>query len=915
MRRLFPIILCLTGLLLSGCVQELVFGGGRCVSITVACEDPVLTKAEGDDNYNENRISWVDFFFYPLASGKDLPDEDQSATLHIRKDLGASPAQGSYQFKLDVRLDEVDRMFAGETRYVYVFAVANYFNSNATENANILVPDEENLPTLADLHAIKAYADFAAPKNHKQTRFMMSGSQKLELISREKYQVAIGTIQLKRYAAKITVNLHVNEAGVEVEGAKWYPMLDGMEAYLYDGVNSVCLSETGRDADPRHFNYGSNRLKYATLDNNTGAYIPSYDPVVQSGKTYYRSDPMYMYPQIWDYGCEAGYKMEPYLKVIVPWYRLDEGTVSFAQRQCYYKVMMPFVPDPASPDYQGVFERNNWYHLDLDIDILGALTEDNAVLLQPATCYIGTWLNANDPRIHLADVGTARYLSVERDSIVIRNIPSVDAFYVSSHPADFYGVRATRRYYGTKSAGEPLKKDDYTVMVREAGDNDIYPKGAKYLEYMNAPGTSTQACWLTKETDGTKTLIRLTHELNNNYKDSEFDYSPYTISFTLKHEDRAPGQGIEQTVTITQYPAIYIDALTNSDADYVGGTTQFKEGSNQIKSYKASTYWGYVFVDGGAYKSDNWDPDPNNPYSDSQYYESDKCKWVIGYRQARTGGWSDKKEMLFKLVDSDPANQTLMRKEYQWRAVSYTGGSLDMFQINVSVLLNSAEFVIGDPRTTIVDNLDYEFVSPNPDILPSRLKEDGADNAFEVGPSLDKNASGDFLDNSRRLTYYYPTESSDRTKTMLAPSYRISSKFGGVEFAGVGTYGVPDVEQKYAKYRCATYQEDGFPAGRWRLPTKGEIKFIAQLSANGVFATLFTNGQSYWSANGPIKINGKNVEEPAVTTALLRCVYDTWYWGEDQEEYDAWSAWKYGSKEAQGAEFRNHFVWGDQPRQ
>ena len=131
---------------------------------------------------------------------------------------------------------------------------------------------------------------------------------------------------------------------------------------------------------------------------------------------------------------------------------------------------------------------------------------------------------------------------------------------------------------------------------------------------------------------------------------------------------------------------------------------------------------------------------------------------------------------------------------------------------------------------------------------------------------------------------------------MVAPSYRISSKFSGIEFS-------PDLTQPYAEYRCAAFQEDGFPAGRWRLPTRAEVSFIAQLSAMGFFEFLFNDGGVYWSANGAIKINGNKVEDSTKQNALLRCVYDSWYW----DKID-------GLEGDPRHNPRNHFVWGDKER-
>ena len=128
---------------------------------------------------------------------------------------------------------------------------------------------------------------------------------------------------------------------------------------------------------------------------------------------------------------------------------------------------------------------------------------------------------------------------------------------------------------------------------------------------------------------------------------------------------------------------------------------------------------------------------------------------------------------------------------------------------------------------------------------------------------------------------------------MLAPSYRISTKLSGSEYNGT------PLEQ--ARMRCAALQENGFPAGRWRVPTEAEIRFISNLSAHGVFEWQFSG--NYWSANGAVKVDkDKKTVTPVsnVENALLRCVYDSWYWGDDRV--------------VDGEGLPSIFTWGDRER-
>lgn len=99
-----------------------------------------------------------------------------------------------------------------------------------------------------------------------------------------------------------------------------------------------------------------------------------------------------------------------------------------------------------------------------------------------------------------------------------------------------------------------------------------------------------------------------------------------------------------------------------------------------------------------------------------------------------------------------------------------------------------------------------------------------------------------------------------------------------------------------ANKRCAAYQENGYPAGRWRVPTEAEIKFFINLSKNSKLPSLF-DGQ-YWAANGRIISSdgsyGNGHTEGTQTVAAVRCVYDAWYWGDSPVAAykQTWSGWQ-----------------------
>ena len=140
----------------------------------------------------------------------------------------------------------------------------------------------------------------------------------------------------------------------------------------------------------------------------------------------------------------------------------------------------------------------------------------------------------------------------------------------------------------------------------------------------------------------------------------------------------------------------------------------------------------------------------------------------------------------------------------------------------------------------------------------------------------------------RKLEYYYETIGGDESHHIMAPKFRIASSYGKCW---------SNIDGTKAKRRCAAYQELGYPAGRWRMPTPAEIRFIATLSNYGIIPKLFTDGNNYWTSDGIIKY-GNDLSVTTATSGAVRCVYDDWYW----EQTDSYKVPV------------NEFTWGDMER-
>lgn len=208
----------------------------------------------------------------------------------------------------------------------------------------------------------------------------------------------------------------------------------------------------------------------------------------------------------------------------------------------------------------------------------------------------------------------------------------------------------------------------------------------------------------------------------------------------------------------------------------------------------------------------------------------------------------------------------------------------NMYILTTGVLSDSS-MRLGDPRTTSSTN-QAQTVGNN--VTSGNRPQGDQTPTFIQAPAVNGG--------TRSLSNYYPTDAA-KSPTFIAPKLRIQSAFGrrGSNKAGNNSSNQQDdYRYNYASAwnRCAAYQEDGYPAGRWRLPTEAEINYVNTLSQRSFIPALFYGGTPYWTATPGVAINDGGNQ--SVLQASTRCVYDDWYWGSDPVE---------------GAQ--NTFMWGD----
>ena len=832
---------------LTSCIKEQTISSKKLEGIVLNLVlNDMQTKAtkNGVVSLNENVVAnTVDIFFY---------DEE---TLEVKKEVFNAIVSGTL-VQLPTNPNEMELVFGtmGSGATCGIFVVVNYSGTylgtagsrTITQVKNSLVP----APNWATL---------------PQASFVMTGYVQATLRNAQGSTPIYETVNLERVAAKVTFDMTVaNNATEQEEGEpahSWTPVTSGMSVYLVYAMRKATLGadpimmpasanvmyEVGSgsqvivDSQSTEFVlYDTGNTKARTRGNSTvqcAVYSTDYTHNV-NGEDVTEFRPFYTYPMEW----ETGSAMEPYLKLIIPW---KYGNVT---RKYYYKI--PFHGD--------AIKRNHWYHISIDVQILGTEQADPPEI--KITYSIANWEGTMDTATAEditsvtsvpATVITARYLSVPSTEYIMYNTDELtipiqsshdvevvgftvaSGAYTSSHDVDANYVGVNPHIYNpfstTLSSNIVAVRPDYSSVTPSAVSHAF-----AYNQAADAQGWSVVV--------NGRESVKLTHAINRDMSASNYDVAPYTIRMRFRHE----GEGASlyfTDVTVEQRPSIIIKPEANS-----GGTSNY----------------GYGYVNGAQNNGENW----TRTNSGGGYiYSSTDGSWT-GASSATYGGFMGWGGTTVSAYDS----WTYYLGSSPSDLSNSSNTNTNMYIIETSVLPTSgavADYVLGDPRSRTIDNLGQSWSQSKAAVVGS----------------------------NRQITYYYPAGGAEYNY-FIAPKFRIASSFGSTQ----------PVTYDNAKRRCASYQEDGYPAGRWRLPTVAEITYMAQLTTDNLIPRLLGGDDSddtdYWSNNGYVTVPGgtssSSLSSKSGTTGTryVRCVYDEWYW--EDTVYETVT--------------KTTFTWGDQSR-
>jgi len=825
-RKLIKYIAFLLGIMATGCADSIddprppgIADGAGMVTLT-------LTNGRGntranDDAFNEAKITNAVVALYPNTGGDDTPAAKMEAFMGL---------DATKQTKVQMSLsDEItENLFyskSGNTCRAYVLV-------------NVENPDE--IPadaTISELKSIVASSTFDSAK--EQPCFIMAGDGTVTYTINGTTESAAGDATVYRAAAKIRLNISLPQS-VEQDGATWIPMTNGaITATLDNGVKTAVaapgIDGWKPDSDNAYFSITSADTEVIRTLNATSA-VTDYP--------YQMDVPFYTYPNKWEMTPDERHRTSITLRV--PWQK--QGAQEW--RTFYYQV-------PVT-DMQMLLP-NHSYTVNLKVNMLGSLVPETPVKADELSYQIVDW-GKEDIDVNIKDY---RYLVVSPTVYTANNEEIITIPFYTSHTAEISDISMEYNRYafvnsnGREDTGKvvtfTISKDriDRSVQGTDSlctyrverdplnGQMQIVVKHPMMV--WNPYNSSGDVVSQTGYTNADASTVASVQNQIAYYRPTTIQaYSPYTIKLTVRHKDN---KAYQESVTITQYPGMYIQADRNPGGEY------------QTSRYSKTNY-GYAFVNPTQteYKEWVWDEGWNGHYETRSYWSN----------SSTLGGLLE--------ITSSSSNK-----------------NPNMYVMNITTLHGNPDpYIIGDSRVTFYNN----SLSGNNSISAPTINGD-ADESW----SVEANALYPVGSTTkRRLSYYLPTNESDDFQWVIAPKFRVASSYAEMS----------SVSRENARRRCASYQERGFPAGRWRMPTYAEFKYIVWLAANNMIPPLFNKGDystGYWTAQGPYRIKDDGtLEKTDATTSWVRPIYDEWYW-ENEEDYQL-------TPDADGGYV---FTWGDRP--
>jgi hypothetical protein len=816
--------------------------GAGTLTLTVSCSNLRVTNRAALSRATETKENYVEELDLYLFTGDD---EDTPSVCSF----SYSYTDGFYNSEtLEATLTgtDVNKLFPDTVTYCTAYIVANVHSQ---------VEGLKN-PTLSELKQVKLETNFTSSSfDPENTIIPMDGLAKLK-VEREKWQLS-GSIELKRAWAKVSMNLKV-DSEVTSNGKTYKPVTEKIQVSLVHAYTQGRLGQSTTTDDPTPDSYLKSYSTGSKTEDDEDSQ--SYYPCTQKV-------PFCTYAAKWNANDDA---REPKLLLRVPWKEEDASNYE----TFYYQISLNTTTMELL--------RNHYYKINLHVGRLGSTVESKPTELTSYDYEILDWGNYDSASIG-ASLSSTHYLVVEDNSFTVDNEDEISF--------DYMACAAIQEVYLTEVSYESTK---YTKSDGSYDTVHLYRTTYTDGEYIPYSDTDYDTNSKSVRADNTDVVDYLKNGLEIIYsKEAEGEitlkskvsetagkiYRPLTYTLVVVG-DPEHGGGIRHTVTIKQYPSQYIEfgnagnvfvngyyARVQPDDGYsasdlpAGSELNEKINQGYYMSLGISTEWYY----GSYYQSGTL----TDSYIDKPDYSTAGCV-ASGYEHVRG--------------DINESEGVTLTQTVNVNVTSFSQSDYS-FTITSNSEKKSIPYVIGDPRTL------GEFTSIVHSSVVLNTVNEGNNELLEHLEYCN-------TENTRigliKYTYYYryiKAWGDDAKKIkiggettdydpIIAPVFKMQSGYGMAHYAFSDYY--------KARKRCATYQEAGYPAGRWRLPTLAEIAFMVRLQNEGAIDGLFTKA-NYWTSSGGVITADETMEYKenqigSGTEAYVRCVYDLWYYGDTPEK-------------------------------
>ena len=805
----------------------------NCIILRLDLSSGVHTKAateRGKDALHENLINTIDCFFFKTG------ETDSPAIFRaIGRTVEDAVSDSTECYVKIYYNDEIARNLFGSTTggsceaFVIANASINYNSSSTLEQLRQSVIEYD-----FSQQEVQPYFVMCSRETAQVTLYTTTATVDGQETT---ISTAAGRVPLYRCASKVQLYLRLPSVFTDgSENCEYAPCPDSL------GGIKLSLSSGAKKA----YAYGNYTLAASDYISYGDRAIALTSDLIEGKEDYnYTHTPFYSYPMTWsDLSDNAANFV-----FSIPWHMVKNAgeDVDGAAERRYYKI---------SANVAGrKFEANGFYRTFVYVQSRGEETLDNAEPLDECSYIISPWVHEGSVS---SDAGSesisgefVRYtfLVVEPDEVTLNNQASYTFNFKSSSDLDNYKVLidSVCFYKYTSGAGERKKiavgDNVSTVAQRTSGNASFIDKNEYSVSYNYAKGE-----------------IYFLHDLDEVYEQRD-------ISLTVKNRDN-----ISQQVKIHQMPSIMLQLHDAGDVFVNGYFGRVKDAAYSGRSNSLSaTYYTRSGggPGGGSYTSHTYTA------SLSPYYH---CN--IGITVSVTNNNSTYAPNPGSAFYYNTSGNTAT--SFAWNLTT-DYGSLLVTTNNMDTSISSNFFTTEINLSAFNEN-NHTYSSNGEDVEyrigDPRVKASASTSEGGYGSTWALN--GYLYWNNGQTTQAWTNPGDimicsmrEQDRSLIAPRILISSALN----ANTG------LTWEQVLKRGATYQEAGYPAGRWRLPSEAEMAYIVARQVDKTIPTLYAKNSVYWSGSGrtmSTNESGENTfaDRTETETHSCRFVYDLWYWGD-----------------------------------